>query len=135
MNALTIPPKQRDRLAALCGMLGSNHDGERANAAAQASKIVLTNGLTWQGIIAAAFAPKEAFHPDPPQADYGESTVTGLDDFADHSAAARWVLANAATLSDWERDFLHNVQTFSRLSDKQRGVLERLIVVVGDGSS
>jgi hypothetical protein len=40
-----------DRLAKLCGMFGSHHDGERANAALKADQLVRQNGLTWYDVI------------------------------------------------------------------------------------
>jgi hypothetical protein len=40
-----------ERLAKLCGMFGSAHDGERASAAAMADKLVRSLGLSWGEII------------------------------------------------------------------------------------
>jgi hypothetical protein len=45
MNAL--PAKARTRLAALLGMLGSDHDGEVTNAARAARRLIQHHGLTW----------------------------------------------------------------------------------------
>lgn len=42
-----------ERLVKLCGMLGSAHDGERAAAAAKASKLLRDRGLVWGDVIAA----------------------------------------------------------------------------------
>lgn len=47
-----------DRLAKLCGMLGSDHDGERASAAAKADRLVRDAGLTWPEIICPQPAPR-----------------------------------------------------------------------------
>ncbi len=44
------------RLAALAGMLGSEHDGERANAARLATQELRRLGLTWSELIARAFS-------------------------------------------------------------------------------
>lgn len=42
------------RLAYICGMFGSAHDGERANAARIADDLVKRAGLTWPDIITPA---------------------------------------------------------------------------------
>jgi len=39
------------KLARICGMFGSDHDGERAAAAAMADKLLRQRGLSWQQII------------------------------------------------------------------------------------
>jgi hypothetical protein len=39
------------RLAKLCGMFGSDHDGERAAAAAKADQLVRERGLRWHDVI------------------------------------------------------------------------------------
>jgi hypothetical protein len=49
---IALDPQIADRLAKLCGLFGSNHDGERASAAAMADKLLRSHGLTWQQIIA-----------------------------------------------------------------------------------
>lgn len=40
-----------ERLGKLLGMLGSDHDGERASAALMANKLVLEQGMTWPEIL------------------------------------------------------------------------------------
>jgi hypothetical protein len=46
-----------DRIVKLLGMLGSDHDGERAAAGAAAHRFVRQLGLTWGDIIAAPSPP------------------------------------------------------------------------------
>lgn len=62
----------RQRLAALLGMLGSDHAGERDNAARAAHKLARSSGLTWGEILAAPErAPEPAAAkpaPEPPPA-------------------------------------------------------------------
>ena len=43
-----------ERFIRLCGMLGSDFEGERANAAALASRMLRESGLTWRDIIGSA---------------------------------------------------------------------------------
>jgi hypothetical protein len=55
------------RLAKLCGMLGSAHDGERAAAGLKADQLVRELGLTWRDvIIAPPIAPERDTPPDWP---------------------------------------------------------------------
>jgi len=56
----------RQRLAAVLGMLGSEHAGERAAAALQAEAFRNKHGLTWEGLLAAKPTPAAAV-PEPPQ--------------------------------------------------------------------
>ena len=44
----------RNRLAKLLGMMGSEHDGEVINAARQADKLVKTASLTWRDVVSPA---------------------------------------------------------------------------------
>jgi hypothetical protein len=53
-----INPQTASRLAKLCGMFGSVHDGERASAAAMADALVKSLGLTWFQVIAPPDQPK-----------------------------------------------------------------------------
>jgi hypothetical protein len=52
-----LDPHSADRLRKLCGMLGSDHDGERAAAARAADKLVRGLGLTWHQVIAPPIVP------------------------------------------------------------------------------
>ena len=57
MTAALLDPQAAVRLAKLCGMLGSIHPGERANAALQAHKLVQSLGLTWRDVICVPNGP------------------------------------------------------------------------------
>jgi hypothetical protein len=48
-----------DRLRKLCGMLGSQHDGERAAAAAKADAFVRSLGLSWGDVIGPPIIPEQ----------------------------------------------------------------------------
>ncbi len=56
----------RQRLAALLGMLGSDYAGERDNAARAAQKLARGAGLTWGEILAAPEPPTWTQPPEPP---------------------------------------------------------------------
>jgi hypothetical protein len=55
-----LDPRATDRLAKLCGMLGSAHAGERAAAAAKADDMVRSMGLRWADVISVPLVPVEA---------------------------------------------------------------------------
>ena len=48
---MKLDPRSIERLVKLLGMLGSNHDGERAAAALKANALVRDHGLVWSDII------------------------------------------------------------------------------------
>ena len=58
-----------DRLRKLCGLFSSHHDGERANAAAMADRLLRQAGLTWDDVLRGPVpepsprpAPRDALH-------------------------------------------------------------------------
>jgi hypothetical protein len=72
-----ITPAERQRLAAILGMLGSEHAGERAAAGLQAEAFRRKHGLTWAELLALpempaaseppAWAPEPAAAPPTPK--------------------------------------------------------------------
>lgn len=63
-----VDPKAATRLGKLCGLLGSDHEGERSNAAALATRELRALGMSWQELVARAFprciqAPAHAAAP------------------------------------------------------------------------
>ena len=96
--SLPLDPGTVDKLARICGLFSSEHDGERSSAAAMADKIVRAHGLTWPQIIA-------------PQS---------------HSNAAQIgvVLANLEALTTWERGFIYSINGRRTLSPKQQALLD-----------
>jgi hypothetical protein len=109
MTAL-LNPRTADRLAKLCGMFGSDHDGERAAAALKADQLVRAHGLRWGEVISPVLvkAPSTAW------------TSTTADNIA-------FALRNIGALSMWERGFLYSVRSKHKLSDKQLAVLEQIV--------
>ena len=105
-----LPPAERDRLAKLLGMLGSDHDGEVLNAARLADRLVRDHGITWLDAITAPL-----------------STDDPLARFAACAEAYTFALTRAPMLTHWEFDFLRNVAGFSKLSHKQLDTLRRLV--------
>ena len=119
--------EEAHRLAKLCGMLGSDHDGERASAAHLATKLLKSHDLTWHDVISKAFLVP-----------YGDRRDRrGGDSRSPHWSTeprteAEWCHAIRehcwAFLNSWEQDFLSSVIKRSRwpLSEKQRAILDKL---------
>jgi hypothetical protein len=96
-----VTPKIVEHLAKLLGMLGSDHDGEIANAGRAAHEFIRRFGLTWRDVLA-----------DPP---------------ADWQSMALQVRAHRHMLSPRESDFINNISRLRRQpTDKQ---LEWLISI------
>jgi hypothetical protein len=99
MTAL-LGPGIADKLAHICRMFSSDHDGERASAAAMADKIVRAHGLTWAEIIL-------------PQRHSIEEQI-GI------------ALAGLDALTRWERGFIYSINGRRNLSPKQRNLLNSI---------
>jgi hypothetical protein len=81
----------RDKLAAILGMLGSNHDGEIVAAARQAERLRRDAILTWHDILAPAPAPPELRR---------EPVIESVDDAIDLCRS------RAQFLTAWELHFI-----------------------------
>jgi hypothetical protein len=60
---IVLNPKATDRLAKLCGLLGSDNAGERATAAALADRMIRELGLRWTDVISVPLVPAEPISP------------------------------------------------------------------------
>jgi hypothetical protein len=104
-----LPLRDLKKLAKLCGMLGSGHAVERANAAAAADKLVRERGLTWPILLGTEQLPAD--------------NVTDSD-------CVNFCRAHRRSLNDWEREFVDGIAGYiSRgwpLSVKQRNRLAKL---------
>src|SRR5262245_64972779 len=95
-----LDPCIADRLAKLLGMLGSDHDGERASAARKADQLVREHGLRWPDVIASSSSSTMA-----------DSSIEELIDFAlDHGKHR---------LTAWEEGFLRGIGGRQHLTKKQ----------------
>lgn len=103
-----LPQVDRTRLAKLLGLLGSDHPGERDNAAIAAARLVRARGLTWPQVL------------NPPAAD---KPLPELGTWRDTVAAC---LARPGSLRAWEVGFLRDLPQFRRLSVKQRYCLKEI---------
>ena len=103
-----LDPHAADKLAKLCGLFGSDHDGERATAAAKADQLIRSHGLRWSDVIA----------PVP------ISTIERI----------RFALGHIDMLNRWEFGFLLGIRGKQTLSEKQSTVLDQIIVKIGGGA-
>ncbi len=105
-----------DRLAKVCGMLGSSHQGERAAAALKATELLRDAGLTW-----AAFVRSRVETPRPAQ----EGAVE-----RPHAKLARKLLGDfypGPLIDDRTSDFLEDLMgrnAFKNLTVRQQAWLD-----------
>jgi len=100
------------KVARLCGMFGSEHAGERANAAMLADRAVKGAGLTWYILL--------GIEP---------SKVDDLEKL-------NYCMRNRDRLNDWELGFIDSIQRWLAkqrpLTDKQHETLDSLYHEVKD---
>src|SRR5690242_17855475 len=104
----------RQRLARVCGLLGSDHDGEALAAARQAEKLRKKLGLTWDELLVPPTRQRAA---DPPP-----------EELTDWRLACHFCLERYWLLTSWELDFVATVARYTKPpSAKQLIVLQRLV--------
>jgi hypothetical protein len=102
------------RLARVCGLLGSEHDGEALAAARQAEKIRKKLGLTWEELLVPSIRHESA---DPPP-----------EDLTDWRWACHFCLERHRSLTSWELNFVATVARYQKPpSAKQLIILQRLV--------
>lgn len=111
--------KTVDKLAKICAMLSSPHDGERASAALLATQIISDLDLTWNEVVHRAFQER------------GEVKSVEFDERPPgwHVGYCRWLISNRGNvLNKWQMQFLNDlVQRYghARLTKKQVACLSR----------
>ncbi len=103
-----------DRLMKLCGMFGSDFEGERGNAARMADDLVQSAGLTWPDVISicpAGSTPNYRVWREP-------TTIR---------ETVMVCLLFTEPLTYWEISFLRSIAGRTRLSPKQQNVLDRVL--------
>jgi hypothetical protein len=104
----------RHRLARVCGLLGSDHDGEALAAARQAEKIRKKLGLTWEELLVPPTRQRAA---DPPP-----------EELTDWRSACHFCLERSRLLTRWELNFVATVARYQKPpSAKQLIILHRLV--------
>ena len=120
-----LPPERRRKLVRILGLLGSDQFGERAAAAALATRLIREAGQDWDSVIVVAGqepASPPAYEPPPHQTGWRDAALAVLE----------------ACPSDWERKFCRDLLGRgwgSRLTDRQAELLDRIYderVVLGE---
>ena len=115
-----------DRLAKICGLLGSNHAGERASAALKATALLQEAGLTWE-----AFVHGKVYAPDrKPKRTWRKQKKT-FDTEQPHAALARSLLDDyfPSYINERAAEFLRDVAgelAYRDLSEAQAAWLDRI---------
>lgn len=140
------------RLAKFCGMLGSEHDGERASAAAMATNLLRGAGMTWAQLVEAAgrslAAPPPRPAPAPPRPNPYASAGPNYRDrmgakvepersfvrygvhLRDH--LHRITQGNTDLLTDWERTFIVSLRGGAYpLTERQWCQIDRIELRLG----
>jgi hypothetical protein len=123
-----------DRLAKLCGLLGSPHEGERAAAALKATELLGAMKMSWADLVGAASgkAPPEPTsfttrRPPRPENTWQPRAPAP----AEHVALCLDLLElHRGELSDFELSFLLNLTArfkFSVITEKQEHVLSKIV--------
>ena len=112
---IALSAAERERLAKLLGLLGSDRGGERDAAGLAANRMVRQRGITWDDALGVSTRTPVA-SPRPP----GWREVV------------RCCRARKHSLRPWERDFLSGLDRFPRLSPKQAGILRAIAARVLD---
>ena len=131
---ISVPPDVLDRLCKIAGMLGSEHVGERAAAAAKANEILARYKITWADVISGEAAGNTAFtpsspppRPEPDWTDVDDGVVPQDipdEDFSDgqlRACAARAVSEHQQGMYDLGGiDFLQDFGPMSSWTPRQR---------------
>lgn len=107
----------REKLAAVLGMLGSEHDGEALNAARAAEKTRKDMGLKWHQLLA----------PQPQQEWAGPRYDSATTNWREQ---VRRCVDHFSRLTLWEQQFVSSLSRLRRLSEKQAAILERIAAKV-----
>ena len=104
-------PLDPDRLVKLLGMLGSDHDGERAAFGLKADQLLRSHGLTWADVIRIPTAIAD--NDDDPEAPWRRMRAE--------------CLRRAALLTPKERVFLINIDDWNGpLTERQQSWLQSI---------
>lgn len=113
-----------DRLSKLCGLFGSDHAGERANAAGLADRFIRERGWQWRDVLAAPILAPPASRPPP---DPWPSILAGWPErWKDAVALCQ---AAGAGLSPKNVAFLASIASYERMPSARQ--LEWLVSVIG----
>lgn len=107
---------RRAKLAAVLGMLGSDHDGEALAAARTAERLRREAGVTWHDLLTMPAAPATEAH-------------TARDEIGWRAALAI-CRAHRGELTPWEMHFVDTLASYRRPTPRQLSVLARIFAKV-----
>ena len=124
MNPLS--EQDRERLAKLLGLLGSDHAGERDTAGQMAQRFVKSRNLTWFDVLQPVL-PAVAKRPS--ESRTSTATASNWRQIVAHSQRRG---TDLGLLTDWEEDFLASLaeRRFTATAE-QLVVLNRILLKVG----
>ena len=109
-----LDPSVATKLAKVCGLLGSDHGGERAAAAAAATRILRDHGTTWADLVRAGAGALG-------------TTAPARDATLPQEIARHILLGKLHLLSPWEVQFTQNLARWrGHVTPKQAARLAQL---------
>ena len=111
-----LPQAERDKFLRICGMLGSNFDGERSSAALLASRMLKDAGLVWADVVC---IPQAGRRREPPRRGRNADPFAGRD----WRTIATRCRQFPHLLDRWEAEFIAGLPEFPHLSRKQNDCL------------
>ena len=117
MGSVTpLAPADLDRFGKLLGLLGSNHDGERAAAALKATEFLNARRMAWLDVAEMLKQPPVLYRPQP------------VSPSRSHQMDARRCLQSGLPWKPHEREFLLQMASQARRpSDRQQDWLDGLL--------
>jgi hypothetical protein len=113
-------PREANRFSKILGLLGSDHDGERAAAALKATEFLRARSLGWFDVGEMLKHPPAVVRPDRPTSHRASASEP-------HRHRVYLLQQCGYSWSDWERGFLASVSAWtSGLSPKQQDTLADL---------
>jgi hypothetical protein len=115
---VTLRPAELRKLVNICRMFSTSHDGERANAASLADKLVRDHGTDWADILHAEPPAPVAIQPQTPR--YWRQCAEEI------------LFEHPQAVTEWEQEFLQDIlRRGYALSVKQDAVLRRIALKCG----
>lgn len=103
-------PELVSRLVKFCGLLGSEHAGERAAAGLKASKLLVEHGLTWGDVIAPGFRIEDRSTAGQQRPPGTRADPKPAELLRAHQREAWLLMASGYPWDEWKSDFLRNMR-------------------------
>jgi hypothetical protein len=120
---------QLARLVKICGVFGSDHDGEVLVAARKADQLVRDLGLTWPDVINPEIRSRIVTGGNAANQNH-DAPRRGMGTSAGIRSELALLRRNLDALTPWEREFVFSLGHFHKITDRQRAVVDRLVLKV-----